>query len=213
MMLLDLLNGPGPVKKKKSEREPGIFEKEEEEEERIVYTQDDIDRIAFFDESRPVYNYRYLLRKFRREMSRSRRYNRPVSVMVLALDGLKGIAKDYGYLSAEAAILTAAETINSCIRSDVDLAGRFGDDKFILVLPETPGNGAGVLAERIRKKFESIQIKHQWYVIPMTASLGISHFPGHSTECEELIAKADIAAEEVQARGGNGIGYAPEQTK
>ncbi len=211
MMLLDLLNGPGPVKKR--EQAPGIFDKEEEEQERIVYTQDDIDRITFFDETRPVYNYRYLLRKFRREMSRSRRYNRPVSVMVLALDGIKDIAKEYGYLSAETAILTAAETINSCIRSDVDLAGRYGDDKFILVLPETPGNGAGVLAERIRKKFESIQIKHQWYVIPMTASLGISHFPGHGNQCEELIAKADIAAEGVQGRGGNGIGYAPEQTK
>ncbi len=208
MMLLDLLNGPGP--KQQQKREPGIFEQEEEEVERVVYTQDDIDRIAFFDDTRPVYNFRYLLRKFRREMSRSRRYNRPVSVVVVALDGLKNISQEYGCLSAESAVITGAETLNSCIRSDVDLAGRFGDDKFILVLPETPGNGAGVLCERIRKKFESIQIKHQWYVIPVTASLGIAHFPGHSTECEELIAQADIAAEKVQARGGNGIGFAPE---
>lgn len=215
MMLLELLNGPGPKQQQQQQqqpdREPGIFENNEEE--RVVYTQDDIDRIAFFDDTRPVYNYRYLLRKFRREMSRSRRYNRPVSVVVVALDGLRNIAREYGYLSAESAVLTAAETINSCIRSDVDLAGRYGDDKFILVLPETPGNGAGVLCERIRKKFESIQIKHQWYVIPVTASLGISHFPGHGTECAELIARADIASEKVQGRGGNGVGFAPEPGK
>lgn len=210
MMLLELLNGPGPIVNK--QREPNIFEKDDEETQRIIYTQDDLERITFFDETRPVYNYRYLIRKFKREMSRSRRYNRPVSVMVVAIDNLKGIKRDYGHLSQESAVVTAAETLNSAIRTDVDIAGRYGDDRFILVLPETPGTGAGVLAERIRKKFESIQIKHQWYVIPVTCSLGISHFPGHGTEVEELIAKADIASEVIQGRGGNGFAFADETT-
>jgi diguanylate cyclase (GGDEF)-like protein len=90
------------------------------------------------------------------------------------------------------------------------MVGRYGEDRFILFLPETPGTGAAVLCERVRKKFVQLEIQFQWHKIGLTASIGISYYPGHGGDVEELIAQADLAAEEIQEHGGNGIAYAPE---
>jgi GGDEF domain-containing protein len=67
-----------------------------------------------------------------------------------------------------------------------------------------------VLAERIRKRFETIAIHHQWHTLKVYASIGIAYFPGHGRDIESLIAQADLATEIVVERGGNGVAFAPE---
>jgi len=171
---------------------------------------EEIDQRAFFDIYTPTYNFRYLLRSMHRELVRARRYKRPLSVIVVILDGLKGILEQYGSVPLEQAIFAGAETLIRASRADVDMVGRYGEDRFILLLPETPGTGASVLCERIRKQFMKLEIQHQWYKIPLTCSIGIAYHPGHGGGIEELIAQADLAAEVVQEHGGNGIAYAPE---
>ncbi|HEY9719964.1 MAG TPA: GGDEF domain-containing protein [Trichormus sp.] len=176
-------------------------------------TDDQIDHKAFFDFQTPTYNFRYMLRAFKRELTRARRYKRSLSVSVVIVDGLMEILNQYGHLALESAIQESAATLIRCCRADVDMVGRYGEDRFFLLLPETPGTGAAVLAERIRKKFNQIEIPHQWYKLKFTASIGISYYPGHGGDVEELIAQADLAAEVVQERGGNGVCYAPESSE
>jgi len=173
-------------------------------------TDDEVDHKAFFDFQTPTYNFRYMLRSFRRELTRARRYKRSLSVCIVIIDGLMEILNQYGHMALEASIMESAATLIRCCRSDVDMVGRYGEDRFMLILPETPGTGAAVLAERIRKKFTQIEIPHQWYKLKFTASIGISYYPGHGGDVEELIAQSDLAAEVVQERGGNGVCYAPE---
>jgi diguanylate cyclase (GGDEF)-like protein len=171
---------------------------------------EEVDHRAFFDHTTPTFNFRYALRSFRRELTRARRYGRALSVCVVIVDGLQGIMNEYGVFAAEQCVQAAAESLIVCCRADVDMVSRYADDRYMLLLPETPGTGASVLCERIRKKFLTLEIPHQWYKIKLTCSVGISYYPGHGGGVEELIAQADLAAETVQEHGGNGILYAPE---
>lgn len=167
-------------------------------------TEEQIDHRAFFDKDTPTYSFRYMMRALRREITRARRYKRALSVSVVVIDGYANIFHSYGVLAIESAIANASETLIRACRADVDMVGRYGEDRFLLILPETPGAGAGVLAERIRAKFENLSIVSQWNKVKMSCSIGICQYPT-AQELEEMIAQAEIAAEIVMERGGNGV--------
>lgn len=177
---------------------------------KTILTHEDVERIAFFDDLSPAYNFKYLMRKLDREMRRSKRYNRPLSVLCVAFQGLMNIGRNFSAIAQDGAVNWVGESLLGSTRLDVDMVGRFGDERFLVILPETPGSGATIVAERIRKKFEDNCIQYQWHKIYIQASVGISYFPGHGTGAQELVAKADLAADLVQARGGNGTAFCPE---
>jgi diguanylate cyclase len=172
-------------------------------------TDDEIDLRAFYDKETPTYNFRYLIRTIRREMVRSVRYKRNVSVLVVVVDNFVKIGQEFGMLAVDSTIAAASEALITSCRSDVDMVGRYAEDRFLVLLPETPGKGASVLAERIRKRFETISIPYQWHTIKVFASIGIAHYPGHGKDMESLIAQSELAAEIVIEQGGNGVGFAP----
>jgi diguanylate cyclase (GGDEF)-like protein len=173
-------------------------------------TDDEIDSRAFYDQTTPTYNFRYLIRTMHRELKRAIRYKRGLSLLVVTIDHYAKIGQEYGMLAVDATIAAASEALITTCRSDVDMVGRYGEDRFLVLLPETPGKGASVLAERIRKRFEGIAIPYQWHTIRVYSSIGIAHYPGHGDDLESLIAQADLAAEMVTERGGNGVCFAPE---
>lgn len=172
--------------------------------EREDLTDDEIDRRAFFDKDTPTYNFRYMLRSLRRELTRARRYKRALSVCVVVIDGYANIFYQYGVLAGEGVISGASETLIRACRADVDMVGRYAEDRFLLILPETPIEGATILAERIRIKFEALSVMSQWNKIKFSSSIGIAQFPD-AQSIEEIIAQAEIAAEVVMERGGNGV--------
>lgn len=198
------------MKQAKTTGAPNPFAQRLPAPEEVQLSDEDIERRAFFDLYTPTYNFRYMLRTFQRELTRAKRYKRAVSLCVVIVDNLTSILEQYGHLALENALAMASETLIQCCRADVDMVGRYGEDRFMLILPETPGTGAAVLAERIRKKFLQLEITHQWYKLKLSCSIGISYYPGHGGGVEEIIAQADLAAETVQERGGNGVCYAPE---
>jgi len=167
-------------------------------------TEDEVDHRAFFDKDTPTFNFRYMLRSLRRELTRARRYKRPMSLCVIVIDGYHGIFHSYGALAVESATAMSSETLIRSCRADVDMVGRYGEDRYLLILPETPGTGAAVLAERIRERFANLTIQSQWNKIAMSVSIGISQYPGGDS-LEELIAQAELFAELVQEKGGNGV--------
>lgn len=179
-------------------------------EQKTILTHDDVERIAFYDDLAPVYNFKYFMRKLDRELRRSKRYNRPLSVLCVAFSGIQRIGQNFSSIAQDNAVYWVGENLLISTRMDVDMVGRFGDERFLVVLPETPGSGATIVAERMRKRFEDNCIQHQWHKIYLQASVGIAYFPGHGTGASELVAKADLAAEMVQQRGGNGTAFCPE---
>jgi len=186
-----------------------VFSHMREDDEYLI-NEDDLELIAFFEGLPGCYNFRYLMRRLDRELKRSKRYNRPTTVVIVGIDGFENVEPNYGELAGDTVVFAVIQFLLDGIRSDVDMAARLSDDRYILVLPETPGRGAAILCDRLRKKFESVELKHNWHRIPVTLSFGIGYYPNHGEDPRELIARADLACEFVQARGGNGFAFAPE---
>ncbi|MBS1994752.1 MAG: GGDEF domain-containing protein [Cyanobacteria bacterium SZAS LIN-2] len=197
--------------------EPGVREQGDvfahvKPEEDPVFSDEDIESIAFYDGLEGCYNLRYLVRKLVHELKRSKRYNRPTALVMVGIDGFDRIEPEYGELAADKVVFTVIEFLLGVVRTDIDMVGRLSDDRYILVLPETPGKGAAIMAERTRLLFNNtIELKHNWHRLPITLSFGITYFPGHGEDSKELIARADLACEFVQSRGGDGFAFAPEQ--
>ena len=193
-------------------REQTIFSDEEPVKERhkkTILSQDDVLRIAFYDDVTHAYNFRYLVRRLERELKRSKRYNRPLSVFICDLHGFKKIKDSFGVTAVEDAQAQAAEHLIKATRIDVDMVARFGDERFLVMLPETPGSGAAILAERVRKMFEAVELEYRWHKLKVEASIGIAYFPGIASDAAEIIAKADLACDLVIEKGGNGTAFCP----
>jgi diguanylate cyclase (GGDEF)-like protein len=171
---------------------------------------DEVDMRAFYDSQTPTYNFRYLVRNFRREMARSIRYKRFVSVLVVSTEQLVKISAESGVEAVNLSLEKVASIlVNSC-RADIDMVARYTEDRFILLCPETTGRGAKQLAARLSATFAETEIKYKWHTFSVVASIGIAYFPGHGNDIETLIAQAEMAAEMVSLRGGQGVLFAPE---
>lgn len=171
-------------------------------------TDEEIEALAFFDAQTPCLKFQYMLRMLRRELKRGKRFNRPIAVLVVAVDGLENIVKTHGPTAADTMLAHVGERLNAVTRSDIDLAGRYVGERFLIILPETPGKGAHIAAERLRKDVEASVMQWQWHQLQVTVSIGIAHRPGHAGEAEELIVQADMACESVERTGGNNIAIA-----
>ncbi|MBI1269589.1 diguanylate cyclase [bacterium] len=176
---------------------------------KTILSHDDVIRIAFYDDGTQAYNFRYLVRRLEREIKRSKRYNRAVSVMIVAVEGFDKIEESYGVTALDLAVSTVADMLIDLTRQEVDMVARYGNNKFVLMLPETPGSGAAILAERIRKKIEVTPVEYRWHKLYVEGSIGIAYFPGIGSDAGELIAKADLATDMVLEKGGNGTAFCP----
>jgi diguanylate cyclase (GGDEF)-like protein len=171
-------------------------------------TDEEIEALAFFDSTTPCLKFQYMLRMLRRELKRGKRFNRPIAVLVVAVDGFQNIVKTHGPTAADTMLAFVGDRLNAVTRSDIDLAGRYVNERFLIILPETPGKGATIAAERLRKDVEASIMQWQWHKLQVTVSIGIAHRPGHAGEAEELIVQADMACESVERTGGNNIAIA-----
>lgn len=171
-------------------------------------TDEEIEALAFFDAETPCLKFQYMLRMLRRELKRGKRFNRPIAVLVVAVDGFANIVKVHGPSAGDAMLAFVGDRLNAVTRSDIDLAGRYVNERFLIILPETPGKGATIAAERLRKDVEASVMQWQWHKLQVTVSIGIAHRPGHAGEAEELIVQADMACESVERTGGNNLAIA-----
>ncbi len=171
-------------------------------------TDEEIEALAFFDAQTPCLKFQYMLRMLRRELKRGKRFNRPIAILVVAIDSFSNIEKVHGPSAADAMLAFVGDRLNAVTRSDIDLAGRYVNERFLIILPETPGKGAQIAAERLRKDVAASVMQWQWHQLQVTVSIGIAHRPGHAGEAEELIVQADMACESSERAGGNSISIA-----
>jgi diguanylate cyclase (GGDEF)-like protein len=164
------------------------------------------------DDLTKLFNSRYLNVHLKREIKRSRRYGMPVSLIFLDLDGFKTVNDNYGHLAGSRALYEVGQVIQETVR-EIDVVSRYGGDEFTIILPQTGAAGALVIADRIRLALEErVFLADQGLQVRLTASFGVSTFPDHGQNREELIQGADQAMYLVKDRGKNGVALALQAT-
>jgi diguanylate cyclase (GGDEF)-like protein len=161
--------------------------------------------LSVTDDLTHLYNSRYLNLVLRKETKRASRSGRPLSLLFIDLDGFKSVNDTHGHLFGSRCLVEAAAVIRSSAR-ETDVVSRFGGDEFALVLPDTGGEGAFAVGERIRERLAAHRfLAGDGLDIHLTASVGVATLPDVAASAEELVQAADKAMYQVKDAGKNGI--------
>jgi len=140
------------------------------------------------------------------EVGRAIRTSSPLAVALLDLDRFKEVNDTYGHLVGDEVLRHVAESMTGLLR-DYDLAGRFGGEEFVMLLPQTRAPDAFKIADRVRAHIARLPIATTGGErVPVTVSIGVAALDaGSSRELTELLAAADAALYRAKASGRNQV--------
>jgi diguanylate cyclase (GGDEF)-like protein len=147
------------------------------------------------------------------EERRARQHGGCLSLVMIDLDDFKLLNDTYGHPAGDRVLARVSETIKGMLRHN-DQAGRVGGDEMMLVLPDTDGEGAFRLAERLREK-----LSHEPFMagtsraIPLSLSFGVATYPTDADSLPRLIGAADASLYTSKLRGGDTISDASTKTE
>jgi diguanylate cyclase (GGDEF)-like protein len=160
-----------------------------------------------------IANHRAFSDCLEQEVAKAVRYGTPVSLLMIDIDNFKPFNDTYGHPQGDKLLKEMAALLLASTRENVDLVARYGGEEFVVVLPNTPSEGAAHLAERLRgdvsedersgltvaeairqamvqTAFEGSPDKPE---VRVTVSVGVASFPDHASSAEELVANSDKA--------------------
>ena len=154
----------------------------------LRHTHSQLEQLATQDPLTNVLNARAFSHELAQELSRNRRYGRPLALIYLDLDDFKSINDAHGHATGDAVLRLVADAMRSAVRQ-ADVVGRLGGDEFAVLMPETDGDVAHAAATRlvtgIRTVFRGTP--------SVTASIGVLAVSGTEAGTDELLRKADQA--------------------
>lgn len=171
-------------------------------------------KLAMTDDLTGIYNKRYFSSRIKNEIIHSKRYNEPLSLLIMDIDHFKNINDTYGHMVGDIVLKEVSALILNCLRES-DIFSRYGGEEFIAILPNTTLEGSKTLAERVRQKVESACIKTTEHNISVTISIGITRYiPTNKKsiqhEINNTIKNADIALYKAKSDGRNTIKFFPD---
>jgi diguanylate cyclase (GGDEF)-like protein len=137
-----------------------------------------------------------------REFDRLNRYQGQCSLIIFDIDHFKKVNDNYGHPAGDEVIKRVAEITQKCIRK-TDMAGRYGGEEYVILLPHTPVVSAEILADRIRRKIEAETIHYEDNPIKFTASFGLCAYEESLKSATEWIGRADKALYYSKENGRN----------
>ncbi|SDG01236.1 diguanylate cyclase [Phytopseudomonas seleniipraecipitans] len=149
-------------------------------------------------------NRGYWEEELKREYARHRRYGSSASLVIFDIDHFKKVNDTYGHQAGDTVIQSLAKIVSEQIR-DTDIAGRYGGEEFVVLLPDVDAAGGRVFAERLRGVVERLQISHEGQVIPFTVSLGVADLSEPCHDHQQLIERADQALYGSKRNGRNQV--------
>ncbi|MCA8914483.1 MAG: diguanylate cyclase [Planctomycetes bacterium] len=153
-----------------------------------------------------LYNHGHFQEVMRTELERSARYNNPCSLIMLDIDHFKSFNDTYGHQTGDMVLKQTALLLSALVRV-TDLPARYGGEEFALLLPQTDYDHAMDLAERLRNGVERkiVVTGPKGEKIGVKASFGVSSFPRHADDPQELVMCADAALYIAKDRGRNQV--------
>jgi len=151
-------------------------------------------------------NRREGLRRFREEISKSRRNHQPLTAIILDIDHFKNINDTYGHLAGDKVLQYLTETLIPALRV-YDTFCRYGGEEFLLILPNTPLHEGVEIAERLRKKIEGYKFMiGNETTVTLTISLGVAQLTDNEDE-NSLIYRVDEALYSAKDKGRNCVNF------
>lgn len=149
-----------------------------------------------------LFNQIYIRQRLEEEIYRSRRYNHPLSLLMIDLDNFKGLNDRYGHTAGDHLLKYFSQLIIETIRPS-DIAARYGGEEFLIILPETNKEEAQAVAERLQKRISlyPFRIDSRKEDVQFSISIGVSSFPEYSQSGDELITLADMALYQAKKEG------------
>lgn len=148
-------------------------------------------------------NRRETLQRLHFELDRLIRNQRPVSLIMLDLDHFKKVNDTWGHAAGDAVLCAVATVCKNSIRH-IDLAGRWGGEEFLIILPEADSEDARVAAERLRVAIADTKIPVGDAVLTINASIGVVTSDSE-IQAESLIGFADEALYDAKNNGRNRV--------
>jgi diguanylate cyclase (GGDEF)-like protein len=158
---------------------------------------------AFRDPLTGVNNRTAMEEALPREVELALRHKMTLSMLIIDLDHFKKINDGYGHAAGDCVLRSAAKMIQQALRTS-DQIFRFGGEEFVVLLPSTDGNGAKIVAERIRKNLEDNHSSCEGTVINVTASIGIAQLEQGDNQ-HLFFDKADKSLYRAKALGRNQV--------
>ena len=157
---------------------------------------EEIYRLTIMDGLTQIHNKRYLYEALDREIIRSRRHERDLSVLVFDIDHFKRINEVSGYLAGDFVLKELARLVQAQVRRD-EVFARYGGEEFSIILPETTLDGAVALADTLRRKVSEHLFVFEADSIRVTISLGAA-----------LLQEPDRGATDLLMRAGEYLNFA-----
>ncbi|MCQ4320600.1 sensor domain-containing diguanylate cyclase [Stutzerimonas stutzeri] len=164
----------------------------------------ELQRLSSTDRLTGLFNRGHWEEMLRQDYARHRRYERNAALVMFDIDHFKKINDSYGHQAGDAVIQQTAELVRRCTR-DADIAGRYGGEEFVVLLPDTDSRGALTFAERLRQSIEAHEVVHEGRSIRFTVSLGIADLSEPTRGYAQLIERADNALYSSKASGRNQV--------
>lgn len=164
-----------------------------------------LERQAATDRLTGLRSHRSLLEELAREVERSLRCDRPVSVMMMDIDGFRLFNDAYGYQEGDRLLKQVAKALEREFRAS-DMVGRYGGDDFMVILPETSRDEAILRANRLLEALARERVQPSYgESLPLALSVGIVACPDDSRHREELIAYAAASLAEAKEISGSAL--------
>ena len=162
--------------------------------------------LSLIDELTSLYNRRHFIEELGRELERTRRYEKPFCLMIIDIDHFKRYNDTYGHQAGDGLLREFAKLVKAAVRR-ADVAGRYGGDEFVVVMPETTEAAAHRIAERLRcatqeHTFPENETRPSGKV---TASIGIAEFASDGRDLQQLVKEADAALYRAKELGRNRV--------
>ena len=164
-----------------------------------------VQELAITDELTGLHNRRAFHNALDRELRRSKRYQKPLSLIMLDIDGFKEINDTFGHQVGDDVLKSLAVHLQGAVR-ETDLLARYGGDEFAVILPETKAGEAVISAERLKNTIKNYYFKAGKTHHGVTLSIGIADVTNGSTDSRnEIINRADNVLYMSKGHGGNSI--------
>ncbi|MFC2173757.1 diguanylate cyclase [Acidobacteriota bacterium] len=157
-----------------------------------------------YDELTGLLTIRFFYQEFIKELERSERLKRRLSVLMMDLDYFKSINDAYGHQAGSHVLRVIGRKIREALRIH-DVAGRYGGEEFVAYLPNSNQEQALACAERLRRAVEKGRFRFGKAEMRVTISIGVATFPDDGTTKEILVKKADEALYRAKESGRNRV--------